>query len=486
MQWVKNDLNQVETEKEKRKKPKSPKRKINILEETFVQFFQRTDINAIGKIFEYENFFVKFIWLIVLLGSLSLTAWVMSWSVVAYLKYGVVSQIGVLYETPTEFPAVTFCDNNPFTTNVSLPVFSQNGGLRKNIINGRMFASNPSYGDDNRKQLGLNFSQINNQFSYCSYNNIDCKNDLHWYWSYDYGNCFQFNVGLNISNQNIDMQQSYIPDPDYGLQISLFPMVYENIHTTYSAEGIVVFVHNASLRPRKSDGIFIKLGEQSLISVKRNFVINANSPYTDCQDLTAYSSHLYNFIINSKQYSKYRQQDCFNLCIQQSIIEQCNCSFSGFDSLNSTVGPCLSYIDYKCYTNVFFEFDPNECASNSCPLECEYIDYDLTVSSLSYPPYGFYEKKSQGSFCSAKNYDYLCLSTGTIDYETFKNYFATFTVFYSSPSYTLLETSPAMTLVDLIANLSGTMGVIVSVSLFTLFEMVEFILLMIHALIFKK
>ena len=99
MQWVKNDLNQVETEKEKRKKPKSPKRKINILEETFVQFFQRTDINAIGKIFEYENFFVKFIWLIVLLGSLSLTAWVMSWSVVAYLKYGVVSQIGVLYET---------------------------------------------------------------------------------------------------------------------------------------------------------------------------------------------------------------------------------------------------------------------------------------------------------------------------------------------------------------------------------------------------
>ena len=130
------------------------------------------------------------------------------------------------------------------------------------------------------------------------------------------------------------------------------------------------------------------------------------------------------------------------------------------------MGPCLSYKDYTCYTNVFFEFDPNECASNSCPLECEYIEYDLTVSSLSYPSYGFYEKKSQGSFCSAKNYDYLCTSTGTIDYA-------------------LLETSPAMTLVDLIANLSGTMGVIVSVSLFTLFEMVEFSLLMMHALIFK-
>ena len=51
MQWVENDLNNE-------KNPK-PKRKFDILKETFVEFCQRTDTNAIGKIFEYENSFVK-------------------------------------------------------------------------------------------------------------------------------------------------------------------------------------------------------------------------------------------------------------------------------------------------------------------------------------------------------------------------------------------------------------------------------------------
>ena len=499
MQSIKEDSNekehfelaQPEFEKEKEKESE---RRWEILKETFVEFSQRTDINAYGKIFVYENNFVKLVWLVIFFGSLSLTAWVMSWSVSAYLQYGVVSQIGVVFETPTEFPAVTFCDSNPFTRTVKLPVWKNNmlSSRDNNLISGRMYASDPSYGDKNRQKLGLNKSQLTTgTYAYCLYNNIDCKKDLHWYWDYDYGNCFQFNVGLNSSNQPIALKQSSSQDPELGLRIGLFPLVNENVYTSDLPGGIVVFVHNASMRPLKSDGIFIKMGEKSLISVKRTFIDNVNSPYTDCQDLTSYSSTLYDFIKNSKQYSTYRQKDCLNLCIQESIISQCNCFYSGFDNpySNLTVKPCLSFKDYTCFTNVFNKFVPNECASNSCPLECEYIEYDLTISSLISPTYLDYQintinDKSQG-FCNANLFGYLC-NGGLIDYETFKSYFSSFTVFYSSSSYTLLETTPAMTLVNLMANLSGTMGIVVSVSLFTLFEIAEFILLMLHALIFKK
>ena len=111
------------------------------------------------KIFEYENRFVKLLWLIVLLVSLGITAWVVSWNVLAYLDYEVVSQICVVYETPTEFPAVTFCDNNPFTTGLlpfdtnkdydSLEMFLNNDWLHL----GKMAASSPFYGDENRKRL---------------------------------------------------------------------------------------------------------------------------------------------------------------------------------------------------------------------------------------------------------------------------------------------------------------------------------------------
>lgn len=272
---------------------------------------------------------------------------------------------------------------------------------------------------------------------------------------------------------------------------------------------MVVFVHNASLRPLKSDQIFIETGKRSLISVKRTFVNNVNSPYTPCQDLSSYSSPLYDFIINSHQYSTYRQKDCFNLCIQESIIAACNCSYSGIDNPygpNSTIQPCLSLSDYTCYNRIFYEFDPNECASNSCPLECQSVEYDLSVSSLADPSlsnylnggagYGqfccfFYWLCPQGQYilneCSCSNacFDSLINFTA-IDYETFKNYFVTFYVYYPSLTFTQLETTPAMAITDLLSNLGGSMGLIVSVSVFTLVEITELFVLILNALLFKK
>ena len=48
-----------------------------------------------------------------------------------------------------------------------------------------------------------------------------------------------------------------------------------------------------------------------------------------------------------------------------------------------------------------------------------------------------------------------------------------FNVFYPSLSYTSFKTEPAMTFAGLLSNLGGSLGLIVSVSVFTLFEIVE-------------
>ena len=269
---------------------------------------------------------------------------------------------------------------------------------------------------------------------------------------------------------------------------------------------MVVFVHNASMRPLKTDRVFVESGKKTFISVKRTFVSNSPYPYTDCQDLTSYSSPLYDHIKSSKQYSTYRQQDCFNLCVQEAIIENCNCSFSGFDNPygeNSTVRPCLTLNDYECYNKKFFEFDPTECASKSCPLECDSIEYDLSISSLIDPSYDFYLKNfGYDKFCCF--YYWLCPNGGyihskcscnsrcaasfnftPISYNDFNRYFVKFSVFYPSLSFTQLKSTPSMTILDLLANLGGSMGFIVSVSFFTLFEIIELVVLMAHALFFK-
>ena len=44
---------------------------------TFVKWSERILINCYRKIFEYENYFVKLFWLLILLSSLSVTAWLL-------------------------------------------------------------------------------------------------------------------------------------------------------------------------------------------------------------------------------------------------------------------------------------------------------------------------------------------------------------------------------------------------------------------------
>ena len=90
------------------------------LKETCVLWSKRTDVNCYNKIFEYENFCVKTFWLFMFLASLGVTAWIISWTVLAYLQYNVVSQIDVVDVRPTQFPAVTLCDYNPYTTQQAL------------------------------------------------------------------------------------------------------------------------------------------------------------------------------------------------------------------------------------------------------------------------------------------------------------------------------------------------------------------------------
>ena len=86
------------------------------IKDVFVSWCQKSDINGLSKIFDYENNLIRFIWTIILLASIAITAWIMSSSIIAYYEYSVVSQISIVYEQPTEFPSVTFCDNYQFTT----------------------------------------------------------------------------------------------------------------------------------------------------------------------------------------------------------------------------------------------------------------------------------------------------------------------------------------------------------------------------------
>ena len=90
--------------------------------------------------------------------------------------------------------------------------------------------------------------------------------DLHFYWSYDYGNCLQFNSGFNSKNQKIELVNVTRKGKDFGLLIGIIPLINLNSLITTSSIGGIVFVHDNKFEP--TEGVFLETGKKTFISVK--------------------------------------------------------------------------------------------------------------------------------------------------------------------------------------------------------------------------
>jgi hypothetical protein len=66
----------------------------------------------------------------------------------------------------------------------------------------------------------------------------------------------------------------------------------------------------------------------------------------------------------------------------------------------------------------------------------------------------------------------------TLSIDLVKSKLATFTVFYSSLDYTMLTESPKTSIGDLFSQIGGALGMFVSFSIFTLFELMDILILM--------
>jgi len=382
---------------------------------------------------------------------------------------------------------ITFCENNPFSTKHSQTfmesVARENGvqnisyrslyNMGHILLLTQLKASSSNTSETLRKSLGLNISQIN-----CSYNEADCMDYLHWYWSIEYGNCYQFNSGFNWTNQKIDLKSTYRHGKEFGVFIQVY-LNNMNKHVILPGSGLIVFIHNSSFRP--TNGVFIKVGEMTHIQVERTFIQKQPSPYSNCIDLTSYSSELFDYIVNSNQ--TYRQADCFELCLQQLILKNCEFFYHGYQNLNTHLRPCMNVTDVDCMSKQYLNFRSDECQANSCPLECDTIKYDFTLSSLAFPSQNFYEKY----FNTQEYRDYLKSTfdeTLSINYMRENSLF--FNVYYPNLQYTLLTESPKTTVADLFSQIGGALGMFVSFSVFTLFEFIEIFILLLYNIFHSK
>ena len=438
------------------------------------------------KIFQYENKLAKLMWLILFIIFTGFTGYLSIKNLVDYFDYEVVSKTQIINEVPFLFPAITICDSNPFSSKQGEEFLESI--WKRYYTDAQMFVLKDSayefakfslassiYNQSFKKSLGLS----QNKFHHCKFNSLNCNvsSDFNWYFSFYYGNCYQFNT-----YSSIPLKSSYFEGKAFGFSIELSDLIYENTRFPFSeSKGFKIYIHNQSVN---EPGIFdepisIELGKETNIAIKRKSYYDYPKPYSKCENLDSHPSSLLNKIIKSGNI--YRQNDCLKLCLQQDIINLCKCYFVGLQSYEENIKPCSSEIDYICFRKLLSNYDENnkekrENCSKFCPLECESIEYDFEVSSLENPSEEFYN-----ALLKNRNPN---LINGT--FETNRKHFLNLNIFYSALKYVQIIQTPKTTLIDLISNLGGSIGIFLGFSIFSLLEIIEILVQMILIFFLNK
>ena len=115
----------------------------------------------------------------------------------------------------------------------------------------------------------------------------------------------------------------------------------------------------------------------------------------------------------------------------------------------------------------------------------EFIGH-LSLSCLTNPSLKvFYSFTPGGTENFEKMFENSSYRNVTFTYDLFKSMWLSVWVYYPSLEYTRIVETPKVTLLDLLTQIGGSLGLFVSFSVFTLFELIEAIFLVVRILFFK-
>ena len=447
---------------------------------------------AICRITQTPHLTVKVFLFLCVIGSSGMSSYFVIKSIVNYFNFEVNTITRKLFETPAEFPKVTLCNINQFTTEYALEFLKQiNHNISPNasIFDGKNM---------NKYQKQIKIREINSlatanmldqsvpnthkaKFAHsiddillkCKFNNEHCTaKDFEWILDRQFGNCYVFNAHSNNS------RKLTISGPGNGLKLTLYSSFHDNLTVFNSYTGgngfILRIENNSYLTDHNADGIYISPGIIANIAVERTFRLNLPEPYSNCDLDNAsprdYQSDLYEKILNS-QY-EYSQQFCLNQCIQKQIISICNCSYPFMLSLFEA-DQCNNQAQIICSSNVYTRttnatntFIQDNCMP-LCPLECNSTEYHSSLTFLQM--IGDYH----ADILKQKPNLLRDFVAKTLNARTAQESTVVLNIFYDSLSYTKSFEIAQMDLVALMSNIGGTMSLFMGVSLFSMFEMAE-------------
>lgn len=356
---------------------KSETKKVNV-KSSALKFLGETTIHGIPRIFLGSSGFMRLVWLCVSFLSIYATIYTAINTIQDYAGYHVIAQADYKIDIPTIFPALTFC---------------------------------------NHYELDLK-----NLIQTCEFVSIKCNlNDFYSFRGHDFYNhksynCLRFN---GFFNQSIILKATTGIDFHSGLKISF---ILPNI-----SNEIFVYVHDNFLNVNNHGAPFY---------AQRNNRVSFYFEKTIDRPL----EYPYNSCLKMKDKS-YRQKNCIDACVQQSLANQYNCSIDGYYSLNKQ----------QCKFSFDIEYLRSQCIE-TCPQECYFINY---VSSIS---------------------------NSQLSVEIIKEHSSVFFIEACFASLGFIEVTqiPKYTMFDLVSLLGGSLSLFLGMSFLSIIEIFEFLIEIIY------
>ena len=213
-----------------------------ILSEVATETLELSTIHGFTHYINSKFRTVRIMWIIVGIASFGYCIYLLTMAFIGYFSFNVTVSISNYQDLPATFPAITFCNINPFYDYYAYPYilnktneaacFSLANGdafqacLNKTTSNGafdnflnkmkRIIANDKNLTDSDRFVYG--YSLNNNLLLSCSFNGIQCDHtNFSKYWSNLYGNCYTFNDG----SLNTNLLKTSATGDQYGLSLEL-------------------------------------------------------------------------------------------------------------------------------------------------------------------------------------------------------------------------------------------------------------------------
>jgi hypothetical protein len=362
---------------------------------------------------------IKCMWLLLFLIFSSIGSYMVYKTISNYLEYEIVTKIEYIRENPIEFPAVT-------------------------IINLR-----------NSK----NVVKLKDLILLCSFNNKICDE-----------NDFETSVNsLGFYSYKLKRKKSNLPGPEYGLTAGFY--LGNDTIDSFGLDGLQVIVHNHSSYPGfymgyGINGRNVAPGYVTSLEMKRIHTNKLNVPSSFClkdtTSLNSFDSELYRYMITSTNFT-YSQKDCFDYYLGREMNKHLN--------ITNKIENSMTVLSKNFHASELLikvmEQNINTNYSIECPLECDSVRYDESISFSKLILERHINFLKQNNLLRFINPKY-----GLLTENDSKN-FAIINVFYKNLEYTRISQLPKIDFFDLISNIGGNLGLFIGISFLSFAEIIE-------------